>query len=139
MQNRSLNKFIADNWPLRRFFRRQFRRYQAWENDKVLRPCCNPSCWSRRPHWSCPDDNRGTQYVEVEHGIPSNRIFCCFTCACEGGAYNVNIGELHVGHNLMPQRCGEMNTMVSCMLYPYGCDHRSWCVQCDEPTRMLPD
>jgi hypothetical protein len=130
----NLAKLKADFWPPKKFIKLLIRDYRAWESGKVLRPCCNPDCWARRPHWERPDENRGTAYMEVEPETPYNRVFCSYTCACEGGAFSVRTGELHKGHVLWPKLCP--NT-INCM--DKDCDHRSWCVECTEPTRMLPD
>jgi hypothetical protein len=57
------------------------------EKRKV--PCAGPGCANYRKHWECPDEPRGTQYVEVDEDY-EGLAFCSLTCALLAGAIKLH-------------------------------------------------
>lgn len=47
-------------------------------------PCSYEFCGSRRPHWMRPDDERGSQNVDVPDDY-EDKAFCSLTCAMLAG------------------------------------------------------
>ncbi len=50
--------------------------------------CAYPDCGKRRPHHERPDEERGTQTVEVPWNY-EGKAYCSMTCAIMGGAMSV--------------------------------------------------
>ena len=48
-------------------------------------PCSGPGCSQRRAHHERPDEERGTQWVEVQDGY-DGLAYCSLTCAAMAGA-----------------------------------------------------
>ena len=50
-------------------------------------PCSYSLCHTRRPHHERPDEERGTQWVEVPDDHPPEKpVYCSMTCAIMDGA-----------------------------------------------------
>jgi hypothetical protein len=54
--------------------------------------CSYINCGLRRPHWTRPDEYRGSNLIETEDNF-EGEIYCSFTCAILAGKMSVKVRE----------------------------------------------
>ena len=58
----------------------------------MKKPCAYTQCGKYRSHWERPDEERGTQYIEVPDDY-EGLVYCSITCAVLAGVLKLKQDE----------------------------------------------